>query len=171
MEVLDQIWQYVLPVGGGVTLGAMIIAVIVPIIKGVITKAVSKIDVEKIENTAVDKGLEKIKTVSFKQSIQPLCESELKKVTETANKYIKDQIDTMNENYTKLIVILTKLSAYFDNSIAVTEQAKAELKQALADAQNGIVTEQDITVEQDETTETEVVETADSEKSFVSVER
>ena len=66
MEVLDKIWAYVLPVGGGITLGAVIIAILVPVIKGVITRAVAKIDVEAVEKKAVDKGLDRIKTVSFK---------------------------------------------------------------------------------------------------------
>lgn len=46
-EVLNQIWGYVLPIGGGVTLGALIIAILVPTIKGVINKAVSKVDIAK----------------------------------------------------------------------------------------------------------------------------
>ena len=148
MEVLDKIWAYVLPVGGGITLGAAIIAILVPVIKGVITRAVAKIDVEAVEKKAVDKGLDKIKTVSFKQSIQPVVESELRKVTEEANTYIKAQIDELNYNYVKLVTILTKLSAYFDNSIAVSDTAKAELKQALADAQKTANIEQDIEVEE-----------------------
>lgn len=78
--LLNQIWGYVLPIGGGVTLGALIIAILVPTIKGVINKAVSKVDIAKIEQAAVDKGLDKIKTVSFKQSIQPVVESELRKI-------------------------------------------------------------------------------------------
>ena len=36
--------------------------------------------------------MERIKQVSFKQNIQPIVESELKKVTETANEYIKKQL-------------------------------------------------------------------------------
>lgn len=123
-ELLNQIWGYVLPIGGGVTLGALIIAILVPTINGVINKAVSKVDIAKIEQAAVDKGLDKIKTVSFKQSIQPVVESELRKVSEEANRRIDSKIDEMNTNYTKLVNILAKLAAYFDNSIAVTDAAK-----------------------------------------------
>lgn len=147
-EVLNQIWGYVLPIGGGVTLGALIIAILVPTIKGVINKAVSKVDIAKIEQAAVDKGLDKIKTVSFKQSIQPVVESELRKISEEANRRIDSKIDEMNTNYTKLVNILAKLAAYFDNSIAVTDEAKKELYNAIADAQKDGKIEQTISVEE-----------------------
>lgn len=148
MEVLDKIWAYVLPVGGGITLGALIIAILVPVIKGVITRAVAKIDIDAVEKKAVNKGIDKIKTVSFKQSIQPVVESELKKVTEEANRYLEKQIDDLNSNYFKIIIILEKFAAYFDNSIAVSDATKDELRKALTDAQNCAKIEQDISVEE-----------------------
>lgn len=51
-------------------------------------------------------------------------ESELRKISEEANRRIDSKIDEMNTNYTKLVNILAKLAAYFDNSIAVTDEAK-----------------------------------------------
>ena len=62
MEILNTIWQYVLPIGGGVTLGALIIGILVPVVKGTVSKLIDRINVEKIEEKAVNAGVEKIKT-------------------------------------------------------------------------------------------------------------
>lgn len=173
MKVLDQIWGYVLPIGGGITLGALIIAILVPVVKGIINKALSKIDVAKIEQTAVDKGLDKIKTMSFKQSIQPVVESELRKITEEANRYLETQVDGMNENYLKIVAILEKFAAYFDNSIAVSETAKKELRETIDDAQKGGKIEQSISVEEF-IAETPIIDDTPEiahESGYVTVER
>lgn len=77
---------------------------------------------------------EKLKTVTIEQDITPLVKSELKKVTEEANEYVKQQLKETQEGYNKLLNCLEKLSAYFDNSIGVPDEAKAELKQAIEDA-------------------------------------
>ena len=73
---------------------------------------INKINVEKIADEATKKGVDKIKTMSFKQSIQPLAESELKKITETANAYIDKSLKDVQEKYDHLIAIIEKLSAY-----------------------------------------------------------
>lgn len=75
-------------------------------------------------------------------------ESELRKISEEANRRIDSKIDEMNTNYTKLVNILAKLAAYFDNSIAVTDEAKKELYNAIADAQKDGKIEQTISVEE-----------------------
>ena len=130
MEILNTIWQYVLPIGGGVTLGALIIGILVPVVKGTVSKLIDRINVEKIEEKAVNAGVEKIKTMSFKQSIAPLVKSELVKVVEV----VDDKLNEVDKRYAQIVNILAKLSAYFDNSIAVSEDAKQELRDALADA-------------------------------------
>ena len=134
MEILNTIWQYVLPIGGGVTLGALIIGILVPVVKGTVSKLIDRINVEKIEEKAVNAGVEKIKTVSFKQSIAPLVKSELVKVVEVVDDKIDEKLDDVDKRYAQIVNILAKLSAYFDNSIAVSEDAKQELRDALADA-------------------------------------
>lgn len=134
MEILNTIWQYVLPIGGGVTLGALIIGILVPVVKGTVSKLIDRINVEKIEEKAVNAGVEKIKTVSFKQSIAPLVKSELVKVVEVVDDKINEKLDEVDKRYAQIVNILAKLSAYFDNSIAVSEDAKQELRDALADA-------------------------------------
>lgn len=134
MEILNTIWQYVLPIGGGVTLGALIIGILVPVVKGTVSKLIDRINVEKIEEKAFNAGVEKIKTMSFKQSIAPLVKSELVKVVEVVDDKINEKLDEVDKRYAQIVNILAKLSAYFDNSIAVSEDAKQELRDALADA-------------------------------------
>ena len=135
MEVLDIIWQYIAPIFGGLSIAGIISAIIYGCLKGAFNRTISKINTEKIAKDAVDKGVEKVKEVSFKHNIQPIVQSELKKVTEEANEYLKQELESVKEQYAKLLNVLGKFAAYFDNSIGVPDEAKQELKQALLDAE------------------------------------
>jgi hypothetical protein len=131
MEILNQIWQAIAPYVAGVSISGIISTIIYGCLKGAFNRTINKINVEKIADQATEKGIEKVKEVSFKQSIQPLCESELKKITEQANDYMKSYLDEMNKKYDQLIEIIEKLSAYFDNSIGVSDTAKKDLKDSI----------------------------------------
>lgn len=136
MEFLNEIWIWIMSAIGGVSLSAIISAIIYGCLKGAFNRTINKINVEKIAEKATDKGIEKVKTYTFKHSIQPIVESELAKIDERIAKQFKDELAKVQDNYNNIIKVLEKLSAYFDGSIGVSEQAKAELKQALSDAQN-----------------------------------
>ena len=49
---------------------------------------------------------------------------------------VQKELAEVKAEYKTLIDIIKKLSAYFDNSIGVSETAKQELKQAIAQAEN-----------------------------------
>lgn len=152
MEVLDIIWQYIAPIFGGLSIAGIVSAIIYGCLKGAFNRTILKINTEKIAKDAVDKGVEKVKEVSFKHNIQPIVQSELKKVTEEANEYLKQELESVKEQYAKLLNILGKFAAYFDNSIGVPDEAKTELKQALLDAEikpttGEIVVDSEIVVE------------------------
>lgn len=134
MEILNEIWVWIVGAVGGLSITGIISAIIYGALKGGFSKAIAKIDVEGIADKATDKGMERIKNISFTQSIQPLVESELKKVTEQANEYIENALKQTQENYIKLLKVLEKLSAYFETSVYVSEETKNELKQAIEDA-------------------------------------
>lgn len=136
MEFLNEIWIWIMSAIGGVSLSAIISSIIYGCLKGAFNRTINKINVEKIAEKATDKGVEKVKTYTFKHSIQPIVESELAKIDERIAKQFKDELAKVQDNYNNIIKVLEKLSAYFDGSIGVSEQAKAELKQALSDAQN-----------------------------------
>lgn len=140
MELLNTIWGYVLPIGGGLTVGAIIVAIALPILKGSVTKIISRLNVEEIEKKAVERGVEQVKNISFTQNIQPLVKSELVKVTEAVTAELKSNIEKVHNDYISILAIMEKLSAYFDNSIAITDEAKKALKDEIEKAKNAIVT-------------------------------
>ena len=111
MEILNTIWGYVLPIGGGLTVGAIIVAIAMPILKGSVTKIVSRLNVEEIEKKAVERGVEQVKKVSFTQNIEPLVKSELVKITETLGNELETQLDKVHDDYLSILCILEKLSA------------------------------------------------------------
>lgn len=134
MGILNQLWVWILSALGGLTLTGIITAIIYGSLKGAFNKTISKINVQKIADTATEKGIEKVRKVSFTHSIQPLVESELKKINEHSVEVMKTSLKETSEKYDKLIDVMEKLSAYFDNSIGVSETAKAELKNAIKNA-------------------------------------
>ena len=136
MEWLNNLWNTIAPYVSGISIAGILSAVIYGVLRGAFNKTISKINVKDISEKATEKGIEKIKEVSFKQSIQPLVESELKKITEQANAYIKDELNEVNENYKNLIACIEALAKYFDNSIGVPQSAKDELKEKIAIAKN-----------------------------------
>lgn len=138
IESLQQIWDTIAPYVTGTTIGSIVMIAATTIIKSAIAKLGKKQD-EVFSSKVVAKEVsnemkDEIKNITFEQNIQPLVKSELKKVTEEANAYLKQQLKETQEGYNKLINCLEKLAAYFDNSIGVPDEAKAELKQAIEEA-------------------------------------
>lgn len=138
IESLQQIWDTIAPYVTGTTIGSIVMIAVTTIIKSAIAKLGKKQD-EVFSSKVVAKEVsnemkDEIKNITFEQNIQPLVKSELKKVTEEANAYLKQQLKETQEGYNKLINCLEKLAAYFDNSIGVPDEAKAELKQAIEEA-------------------------------------
>lgn len=147
MEFLNEIWVWIVGAIGGLSITGIISAIIYGALKGGFNRAIARINVEEIAENATEKGIERVKSISFTQSIQPLVESELKKVTEQANEYISAALAKTQENYMKLLKVLEKLSAYFETSVYVSDETKEELRQAIEDAgEDEIVQEQEITV-------------------------
>ena len=153
METLRKIWELIAPYFSGGVAGALITCIVVPIIRGVITKATAKLDIDgalKKQTDAIDgavnKAVERVQTISFKQSIQPLVKSELEKVTEKANAYIEDEVGALRESNEKIVEVLAALGSYFEDSI-VPDAKKQAFYEALAAAQ-GSAKEQEIVVEE-----------------------
>lgn len=136
MEIFNEIWGWLVATLGGVSITGIISVVIYGCLKGAFNKTISKINVEKIAQDATEKGVEKVKKISFTHSIQPLVESELKKINEQSVEVLKQSLAEVASQYNKVILIFEKLSAYFDNSIGVSDNAKEELKQAISEAKN-----------------------------------
>lgn len=133
-EIFSQVWVWVVTALGGISLSAIITSIIYGCLKGAFNKAIAKINVEKIADKATEKGVERVKKIAFTHDIQPLVESELVKINEKSTEVLKEELKKVSAKYDKVVTILEKLSAYFDNSIGVSEQAKTELKIALVNA-------------------------------------
>lgn len=133
MEIFNNVLIWILGAVGGITVGGIVAAIIIGCIKGAFNRAIQKMNVEKVAESVVDKQMDRIKAVSFTQNIQPIAVSELKKVTETANAYLKEQLEATQKQYNQIINVLEKFYAYFDDSL-VSDKKKQELKLAIEDA-------------------------------------
>ena len=148
MEFLNEIWVWIMSAIGGVSLSAIISSIIYGCLKGAFNKTISKINVESIADKATEKGIERVKKVSFTHNIQPLVESSLEKVNEKAVETLREELVKLDNKYNNIINILEKQAAYFDNSIGVPEEKKAELKQAIVEAQNKPVVAESVVVDE-----------------------
>lgn len=172
MEFLNEIWVWIMSAVGGISLSAIISTIIYGCLKGAFNKTISKINVESIADKATEKGVERVKKVSFTHNIQPLVESELKKINEHSVEVLKKELADVQAKYDNVIDILDKLACYFDNSIGVADEKKAELKQAIAKAQNKPMVAESVVVDEIVDTNTkQAVEPKIESKSTTKVER
>ena len=172
MEFLNELWVWILSAVGGVSLSAVISAVIYGCLKGAFNKTISKINVEQIADKATEKGVERVKKVSFTHNIQPIVESELKKINENSVEVLKKELADVQDKYDNVINILEKLACYFDNSIGVADEKKVELKQAIAKAQNKPMVAESVVVDEIVVPDTkQAVEPKFERKSTTKVER
>lgn len=178
MDDLANIWNMIAPyvTNGAIwgTIASILGACISRAIKKSTDKTTTAFSTKVVANEVKKEIKEDIKNISFEQTIQPLVESELKKVTEAANEYVKQQLKEAQEGYNKLLNCLEKLSAYFDNSIGVPDEAKAELKQAIEDAKvpaEPVNTFETKVVVEEEQPKEIVVEKKTSKKKSAEIER
>lgn len=139
MEILNNIWVLIITLIGKLSLDAILLAILYGVLRGRIEKSVAKINAQKIADDAVEKGIKKVERITFNHNIQPLVESSLEKQNEKSVEVVKDTLAKVDDQYNKVINILEKLGAYFDDSIGVSENAKKELKEAIQDAKVEII--------------------------------
>ena len=173
MNFLIELWQAIAPYFAGVTISSIVSAIIFGCLKGAFNKTINKLNVEDIAEKATNKGVEKVKKISFEQSIQPIAESELKKITEQANEYMKDQLEEVKLYHENTLLVLEALAKYFDNSIGVPDDVKLALKKEIADAKTragiGISLKQEIKLEEVIEQSTKKPETAKIEPKTIEV--
>lgn len=172
MEIINQVWVWIVSAVSGISLAGIMAAIIYSCLKGAFNKTISKINVQKIVDQATEKGIERVKKIAFTHSIQPLVESELKKVNELSIEVLKIYMEEVSKKYENVLSVLEKLSAYFDNSIGVSEAAKKELKEAIANAKNEPILAESVVVEENiEKTPIQAVEPTKQAKKPTKVER
>lgn len=139
---LSEIWTKVVLIVtsgvGGISFGAIISWIIALVNSSRIKKAIAAFKAQEIAELATDKGIEKIKSISYSHDIKPLVESELQKVYEYSVAMVNNELKNMEGKYNQIINILEALAKYFDNSIGVSDEAKAELKEEIEKAKTNI---------------------------------
>lgn len=151
MEIIQNIWNYALPIAGGITVSAIVIFVATIAIKTIINRAIAKIDIQRIEDRAVEQGVQKIRTVSFQQSIEPLVKSELRKVVEAVDERFSEQfiarLSELQAKYDKIIGVLEGIFAFYEKSSVIPAEKKQAVKEKLAEASETIAAAQTIIVD------------------------
>lgn len=154
MEALRNFWEAIAPYFGvtGV-LGFIGTCILLPLLRGKVQKASLGFDAslkrcEAVVKEAADKAaadaVSRIQRLSFEQSIQPLAESELKKITEAANEQVKDSTGALMESNEKIVTALAALGAFFEDSI-VPDAKKAAFAEALKEAQAAAIANKPVT--------------------------
>lgn len=157
MEIFSEIWAWIIAGVSSISFNAIFLAIGLGIIRGSANKVASKFNVEKISEKATEKGVSKLKEMTFNHSIQPIVESKLRVISEEANGIVKKELEETQKRYDKLINVIEKLASYFDNSIGVPEEKKAELKQAVLEAKNEPTSVSSVVIEQVVETKAEAV--------------
>lgn len=148
MKVLNEIWQAIAPYCTATAILGFLSTLITVLIKALINRKINALNLEEAEKKAVEQGIEQVKQISFTQTLQPIANSELMKITENANRYMEDCLKDVYGKLDKIIEIQAKQASYFDGSIAVSDKTKEEMKELIAQALNKPLTEQTIKVEQ-----------------------
>lgn len=163
-EILSKVWNYALPIGSGVTIGAIVVFIAYICIKAMLKKFATKYNLSNQESELVsriaDKVVDKLKGTTLNGSLEPIAKSELMKITEVCQDNLRQELGQNAIEHSNIINILEKLSSYFDNSIGVGEDKKVELKQAIEKAkshENALNSQEIVLVEEviEETEKTE----------------
>lgn len=138
IDEIVNIWNTIAPYFIGTTLGSTIVVSLVLILRAAIIKKIDGVD-QKLDAKTFAKEMfkylkEELKTMTIEQNIQPIVNSELQKINEASSELVKEELKLTQENYDKLINVVEKLAAYFDNSIGVSEEAKQDLRNAVLTA-------------------------------------
>lgn len=168
-EIWDKIWLTVVSLAGSGALSAIIASIFAFINNARIQKMITT--AQKLSETEANKGIDKIKTITYKHDIQPIVESELKKINEYSVEVLKKELLVVKLQYDQLIHIVKALSHYFDNAYGINEDAREELNQYLDEAEKAITPTQSAETQviiEERTEETVVEPVKTSKKTTVS---
>ena len=140
-EVLQQILQWTLPIGGGITVGAVLLLCAKAIAKSTVNKLLGKLNIKEIVSQLISETVEKSNTVVHEHNITPVVKSELAKVTEQANEYIRDEIGEMKAYSVLQLACIKALGSYFDDSIGVAEEKKQLFHATVEQAEKSFVSQ------------------------------
>lgn len=147
MEILSNVWIWIVTALSGLSVVGIVAAVVCAVVKGTISRQIQKYNLKKLYEELWEMQIDRIKKISFSQSIEPLAKSELLKVTEVADEKVAEKLEKVQVQYDHLINILEKFYAYFEDSL-VSESKKADLKEALESAKVEVAKPTEIAIDE-----------------------
>lgn len=169
--ILDKIGLLAGITVGGVSLLTIIGFVLWKVLTASFNRLLAKINVDGIVDKTVAKAVDRVKSVSFKHSIQPLVESGLEKINEKIDERLEKQLAEIKENQAKIVNIFEKFYDYFEDSM-VSDDKKKAMKTAIEDAKQHSVEIESVVVEESPKAEEKtIVAPVEAVKTHAKVDR
>lgn len=148
-ELWAKIKDKVFSICAGISLGTIVSAIFVVAIKRLTNKGFDKIEKatnsQTIAELTTEKMLDKWSNVALDVNIKPLMESQYKELNEQINAEFKLDLQKQDAKQLAILSCIEKLGGYFDCSLAVSDEAKAEFKACVEDAKELFKSETKVT--------------------------
>lgn len=137
-ELWSKCKEWVIGACSGISLSVIVSAIFTAIIKKATSKGFDSIEKatnsETIAEKTTEKMLDKWSNVALEVDIKPLMESQYKQMNEQINAEFKLDLQKQDKKTLALLESIEKLGAYFDCSLAVSDEAKQDFKNTIAEA-------------------------------------
>lgn len=168
METLFNVWQsvwaWVIGIICGIGAGTLIAFLLKEVLIGIGKRIAEKIALKDLYDKTLEESKKGLKQITFKQSIEPLVNSELEKVNEKVDARLTNELAELKRKNDLMLKALQKFASFFDDSYMVNAEKKEELKQVFEEYNKlEIPQEQEIIIESHEE-EKEEQETTEEEK-------
>ena len=123
----------------GISLSAIVSAIFIVFIKRSTNKVADKIEqntnTNKIAELATEKFLANLADVKISMELKPMLESQVRATCEEVAQYFKREQIKNDEKNLALIKIMKKFAEFFNASVAVTDEQRQAVKEAIAEAE------------------------------------
>ena len=144
MAYIESIWAQALYWGGmilgGISIPAVIGAIMFNYFKAKDRKRMEKLDYDKIIETVTERTVEKlfgkIKTHTFKHDIEPIAAEKVEEAGKRFTKDIRKDVKKIHEENAHLVACFDIFAHYYDNSFYITDEQKDKMHKALEEAKS-----------------------------------
>ena len=137
-KLWDRTKEWCISAFASVSLSTIVGAIVVVAVKKATSKGFDTIEKSTNAQTIADKTTDllaqKLGATTMEVDIKPLMESQYKALNEQINAEFKLDLQKQDSKTLATLEAIEKLGAYFDCSIAVSDEAKAEFKEAIEKA-------------------------------------
>ena len=134
----EKIKPRVLGMFDGVTIGGIVAIIVGVIVRRGANKGFDKLEKNANSDTIADlsskKILDNLSNVALDVNIKPVLSSQYKAMSEEINGELTINLQKQDKKNLAVINLVEKLGNYFDCSVAVSDEAKADFKQAVKEA-------------------------------------